>query len=245
MLGYPEQAQQCCQEALTLAQELAHPFSEAFILGHQAVLHQFGSDGRAVYEQAQALTAFCTEKGFHQWIEMGTILQGWGLAVQGQSEAGIALMHQGLARSGTTGTGLGQAPVMAQLAEAYCIAGRTQEGLHALDQALAAMQTTGECWWAAETYRLQGELLLQVEVGMQMSELTPEICFHQALDVARSQHAKLLELRAATSLARLWQSQNKHQDAYALLAPVYAWFTEGFNTTDLQDAKALLDELRE
>jgi predicted ATPase len=218
ILGYPDQAPQRCHEALILAQELSHPFSEAFILGHLAVLHQFGRDGHTVYERAQALTAFCTEKGFHQWMEMGIILQDWGLAVQGQGEAGIAQMRQGLTSSGDAGTGLGRAPVMAQLAEAYWIAGQTEEGLRALEQAQVAMEATGERWWAAEIHRLQGELLLKADVAMQMSELTPGICFHQALDIARRQQAKSWELRAATSLARLWQSQGKRQEAYNLLA---------------------------
>ena len=125
------------------------------------MLHQFDADGRAVYEQAQALASLCAEKGFHQWVEMAAILQGWGLAMQGQSEAGIAQMREGLTRSGASGAGLGQAPVMTQLAEACCLAGRIQEGLSALDQAFSAMQATGEYWWAAEAYRLRGELLLQ------------------------------------------------------------------------------------
>ena len=244
MLGYPDQAQRRCQEALSLAQTLSHPFSEAFILGHLAVLSQFGRDGYAVCEHAQGLIAFCADKGFHQWIEMGVILQGWGLAMQGQGEVGIAQMQQGLASSGDAGIGLGRAPVMAQLAEAYRIAGQTDAGLRALEQARAAMEATGECWWAAETYRLQGELLLQTDAGQRHSEANPASRFRQAMAIARQQGAKSFELRAAIGLARLWQSQDKRQDAYDLLAPVYGWFTEGLDTADLQEGKLLLDELR-
>ena len=244
ILGYPEQAQQRIQGALALAQDLAHPFSEAFILGHRAVLHQLAADGRAVYEQAQALTALCAEKGFHQWVEMAAILQGWGLAMQGQSEVGIAQMRQGLTRSGASGAGLGQAPVMTQLAEACCLAGRSQEGLRALEQAFSAMEATGEHWWAAEAYRLRGELLLQAGVDLSKPGLTPQSSFQQALDTARSQQAKFLELRAAVSLARLWRCQNKSQDARTLLAPVYEWFSEGLNTMDLQAAASLFAQLK-
>ena len=115
--------------------------------------------------------------------------------------------------------------------------------MNALAEAVAFVNNTGEHWWEAELYRLQRELLLNVEFGVRNSDLTPEDCFQKALDFAHRQQAKSLELRAATSLARLWQQQGKRQDAYDLLAPVYGWFTEGFDTADLQEAKALLGEL--
>jgi predicted ATPase len=240
MLGYPDQALQRCQAALNLARQLSHPFSVAFGLGHRAVLHQFRREGRAVCESAQELITFCTERGFSQWIDMGTILHGWGLAAQGQGEMSIAQMRQGLLSSQSAGTKLGQAPVLAQLAEAYWRAGQTAAGLQALTEALAVMDTTSECWWAAETYRLEGELLLQQDI---LDVSGAEACFQNALDIARQQHAKSWELRAATSLARLWQGQDKRAEAHALLAPIYGWFTEGFDTADLQEAKALLDAL--
>jgi len=109
-----------------------------------------------------------------------------------------------------------------------------------LDEALASVHTTGERWWEAELHRRNGELLLAHSVE---KSVEAETCFHQALDIARHQEAKSLELRAATSLARLWQQQGKRQEAYDLLAPIYGWFTEGFDTMDLQEAKALLDDL--
>jgi predicted ATPase len=164
--------------------------------------------------------------------------------VQGQGKAGIAQMRQGLASSGAAGTGLGKAPVMAQLAEAYCIAGQTPEGLHAIDQARAAMETTGERWWAAETYRIQGALLLQADSASQLAACTPKACFQKAIDVARQQQAKSWELCAALSLARLWQQQGRRDYARDLLAPITHAFTEGFGTTDVQDANALLDRLK-
>jgi predicted ATPase len=181
---------------------------------------------------------FCAEKGFSQWVDMGTILHGWGLAVQGQGDAGVAQMRQGLLSSQDAGTKLGQAPVLAQLAEAYWRTAQTAAGLQALTEALAVMDTTGERWWAAETYRLKGELLLQQ--GVQEASAV-ETCFRHAMDIARQQHARSLELRAAMSLAQLWQSQGKRAEARVLLAPIYGWFTEGFDTADLQEAKALLD----
>ena len=240
MLGYADQAEQRCQEALTLARKLSHPFSVAFGLGHRAVLHQFRREGRAVCESAQELITFCTDRGFSQWVAMGTILRGWGLAAQGQGGVGIAQMRQGLLSSQDAGTKLGQAPVLAQLAEVYWRTGQTVAGLHALTEALAVMDMTSERWWAAETYRLKGDLLLQQSV---LDASGVEIYFQHAIDIARQQHAKAWELRAATSLARLWQGQGKRDEAHELLAPIYGWFTEGFDTADLQEAKALLDEL--
>ena len=240
MLGYPDQAQQRCQEALALARQLSHPFSVASGLGHKAVLHQFRREGRAACESAQELITFCTERGFSQWIDMGTILRGWGLAAQGHGEASIAQMRQGLSSSQGAGTKLGQAPVLAQLAEVYWRTAHTAAGLQALTEALAVMDTTGERWWAAETYRLKGESLLQ-QGALEASEA--ERCFQHAMDIAHQQHASSLELRVVTSLARLWQQQGKRTAASALLAPVYGWFTEGLDTADLQEARALLDAL--
>src|SRR5262249_35135584 len=141
------------------------------------------------------------------------------------------------------------------LAEAYGNVGQAAEGLNVLAEALACAHTTGERCWEAELYRLKGELLLQSGVqglesgistrdaGLQMRDAEAEACFHQALDIARRQQAKSLELRVAMSLARLWQHQGKRATARELLAPVYGWFTEGFDTADLQESKALLDEL--
>jgi predicted ATPase len=129
---------------------------------------------------------------------------------------------------------------LALLAEAHGTMGQPEAGLTVLTEALALVDTTGERWYAPELHRLKGELLLQQSSDNQAEA---ETCFQQAISTARSQQAKSLELRAATSLARLWQQQGKRQEAHDLLAPVYNWFTEGFDTADLQDAKALLDEL--
>ena len=145
--------------------------------------------------------------------------------------------------SQNAGTKLGQAPVLAQLAEVYWRTGQTAAGLRSLTEALAVMDTTGERWWAAETYRLKGELLLQ-QRALNASEVE-KMCFQHVLDIACQQHAKSWELRAATSLTRLWQGQDKRAEARALLAPIYGWFTEGLDTVDLQEAKVMLEELGE
>jgi predicted ATPase len=121
--------------------------------------------------------------------------------------------------------------------------GQAEEGLRVLAEALALVEKTGERFWEAELCRLKGELLLKAEGGVRSAELTAEECFHQALDIARSQQAKSLELRAAMNLSHLWQQQGKRAEARELLAPIYSWFTEGFDTPDLQEAKALLEDL--
>jgi predicted ATPase len=183
-----------------------------------------------------------TKQGFAQWVARGTVLHGWALAMQGQRESGIAEMRQGLAANLAMGDKLFQLYFLGLLAEVYGAGGHPEEGLHALTKALAVLDTTEVRIYAAELYRLKGALLLQQAVP---DAVQAEACFHQALALARRQQARSWELRAATSLARLWQSQGKCQDAYDLLALVYGWFTEGFDTADLQDAKALLEALSE
>jgi predicted ATPase len=173
-------------------------------------------------------------------LATGTILRGWALAEQGQGEEGMAQMRQGLAARHATGAEADRPYLLALLAEGYGKAGRTMEGLHVLAEALAVMDAIRERYYEAELYRPKGAFLLR-HAAEQDAEA--EACFHQALEVARRRQAKSLELRAAMSLARLWQSQGKREDARQLLAEIYGWFTEGFDTADLQEAKALLEEL--
>ena len=162
------------------------------------------------------------------------------LVAQGQGEAGIAQMHQGLAAIRTTGQRLSLSAYLARLAEACGNSGQVEAGLRLLAEALVHVDHTGERYYEAEVYRLKGELLLRQAVP---DSLQAEGCFQQAIAVARRQQAKSWELRAATSLSRLWQQQGKRAESHALLAPIYGWFTEGFGTADLKDAKALLNEL--
>jgi predicted ATPase len=241
-LGYPDQALRRIHDALTLAQELSHPFSLAFALAFAAWLHQLRREGQATQEGAAAAMALSTDQGFPFWGAWGTILRGWALAEQGQSTEGIAQMRQGIAAWRATGAELQRPYYLALLAEAYGRAGQAAEGLRVLAEALTAVHNTGERQHEAELYRLKGELRLQQDVP---DAHEAERCLRQAVDVACRQQAKSLELRAAVSLARLWQQQGKRAEAHELLAPIYGWFTEGFDTADLQEAKALLDALAE
>jgi predicted ATPase len=238
LLGYPDQALPRSQEALTLGQE--HLLSRAQALSWTAWLHQLRREPHAAQAHAERAMALSSEQGFPLFLARGTILQGGALAAQGQGEAGIAQMHQGLAAYRATGAGDHRPFFLALLAEACGKAGQSDEGLRVLTEALAAVDTTGERFYEAELYRLKGELLLQQTAR---DEQQAETCFHQALDIARRQQAKSLELRAAVSLSRLWQQQGKRAEARELLAPIYGWFTEGFDTADLQEAKALLEAL--
>jgi predicted ATPase len=239
-LGYPDQAYTRIYEALTMAQELAHPYSLALAQDYAAMLFQFRREEYMAQESAETAMALCTERGFAYYLAWGTIVQGWALVAQGRSAEGMAQMRHGLAAIRATGAELRQPYYLALLAGACGTVGQVENGLTMLAEARAQMHKTGECWTEAELYRLQGELLRQQSV---VDVQQAETCFQQALDVARHQHAKSLELRAAMSLSRLWQRQGECEKARRLLAPIYGWFTEGFDTVDLQEAKALLDDL--
>ena len=256
LLGSPEQALKSSHEAVRLAQELSHPFSLAYALDSAALLHQARREGQAVQERAEAAIALSTEQGFPYWLALGTIMQGWALAEQGQVEEGIAQIREGLAAHRATGAEAWRPYYLALLAEMHRKVGQAEEGLRVVAEGLAFVERTEERHYEAELYRLKGELTLQeskveshkpvlsrVE-GAQVEE-EAEACFHKAIAIAQKQQAKSWELRAATSLARLWQQQGKTAEAHDLLVPVYDWFTEGFDTADLQDAKALLTELSE
>ena len=236
VLGYPDQALQSIHEALTLAQELTHPFSLALALTVAAVVHQFRREAQAVQERTEALIALSTEQGFPQWLAYGTILRGWALTAQGEGAEGIAQIHQGLVARSALGSEIQRPYLFSLLAEAYGKVGQPEEGLTVLVEALALVSRH----WEAELHRRKGELLL-IQQGQKVGEA--EECFRQALDIARRQQAKSLELRAAMSLSRLWQQQGKQEEARQMLADIYGWFTEGFDTADLQEAKTLLEEL--
>lgn len=259
LLGYPDQAQERSDKALTLAQELSHPFSRAFALNFAALLYQCRGARQTARERIEALIVLANEEKFAFYSAHGTVLQGWLLAEQEQQETGIAQMRRGLATLQTLEVGLRRPYYLALLAELYGKTGQTEEGLAALAEALDIAQKTGERFYEAELYRLAGELSLRVgewEKGRQGDQKilphsptppflhsSPEACFHQALEIARKQQAKALELRAGMSLARLWRSQGRVADARHLLEDIYGWFTEGFDTKDLQEAAILLTEL--
>jgi predicted ATPase len=240
MLGYPDQARESILEALTLAQELTHPFSLGFALSMAAVIHQFVREAQAVQERAEALMTLSTEQGFPYYLAFGTILRGWALTAQGEAVEGIAQMRQGLVAYRATGAELHRPHFLSLLAEAEGEVRQPEEGLMVLVEALAIVDNTGERNWEAEVHRRKGELLL-MQQGQKVGEA--EECFRKALDTARGQQAKSLELRAATSLSRLWQQQGKRNEARQMLSEIYGWFTEGLDTADLKEAKVLLEEL--
>jgi predicted ATPase len=240
LLGYPDQGLVRSQEAVTLAQQSAHPFSLALALNWAAMFHQFRHEGRATQERAEVAMSLAMEQGFPYWIVHSVILRGWALVQQGQAQEGSEQLTQGLRAFRATGIEINRSYVLALLAEAQGALGEPEAGLAVLVEALALVDTMGVHWYDPELYRLKGELLLQQSSD---NHAEAETCFQQAISIARSQQAKSFELRAATSLAKLWQQQGKRQEAHDLLAPIYGWFTEGFDTTDLQEAKALLEAL--
>jgi class 3 adenylate cyclase/predicted ATPase len=237
-LGYPDRALASIQDALTLAQQLAHPFMLVVALAFAARLHLYRREGQLTRERAEATFALAAEHKIAFYLAHATIFRGRALVEQGQGTEGIAQIRQGLAAYRATGAG-GDLLPLALLAEAYGKVGQPEEGLLVLREGLAEL-TKGWRYCEAELYRLKGELLLEVSAE---SKVEAEACFHQALEIARHQQARSLELRAAVSLSRLWQGQGKRAAAHELLLAIYDWFNEGFETTDLREAKVLLEAL--
>jgi predicted ATPase len=239
-LGYPEHAAQLTHQALLLAQELGDVYSHVVALFNAAMLAVFRREGPAAQERAETALALATEHGFAYWRAGGTLVRGWALAEQGHIAAGITQMQQGLQAWRATGAAVTVTTFLTMLAAVHGQAGELADAHNLLREAQTLVDRQGERYWQAEIYRLQGQSLLA-----QALPDTPqaETCFQQALDIARRQEAKSLELRAAVSLSRLWQQQGKRTKARKLLAPIYGWFTEGFDTADLQEAEALLAAL--
>ena len=243
LLGYPEQALTKSRDALTLAGELSHAFSLQFALNYASLLHVWRREVQRAKERAEAVITLANEHGFINALNVGMIRRGWALARQGAVEEGIRQLRQGLDTLRDMGTALPLTHHLALLAEAYRQGGQVEAGLQALAEALTHLDNTGERCYEAELYRLKGECLL-AQSDARCKEREAEECLRQALDVARRQRAKSLELRAAMSLGRLWQRQGKRTEAHRTLAEIYGWFTEGFETPDLQEAKALLEALQ-
>ena len=245
-LGQPDLALEKSKEALSLTQQLSRPLSLAQALAMAASVHQYVRDARACKAQAEAAVALSTEHEFPFWRAIGTILRGWALAEMNEVENGIVEMRQGLAAFRATGAECLRPYYLTLLAERHGQVGQAQEGLNLLSEAQAAVDRNGERWWQAEIYRLKGELMLKqcrVEGLQAEKQMEAEMYFHRALDTARRQGARSFELRATLSLSRLWQKQGKRAEARTMLADIYGWFTEGFGTADLQEAKTLLGEV--
>jgi predicted ATPase len=242
LLGYPDQAGRHSREAVALAGEFGHPSTLALALHFAAMLGQCRRDVRAVRRSAEATTAIATEHGLSFWRACGQLMRGWALAGQGAPEGGIAQLRQGLTAWKAAGSETYRTYFLALLAEALGKEGQIEEGLGVLGEALAQMHGTGEGLHGAELHRLQGEFLLRPDAA-EITCREAENCFHRALDVARGQQAKSLELRAVMSLARLYQRQDRQAEARPMLAECYGWFTEGLDTPDLQEAKTLLEQL--
>jgi adenylate cyclase len=239
-LGYPDQALARNHEALALARELSHPFSEATALLGVGRTHAMRGERQAALEGAEALIALSSEHGFQYWVGIGTVARLRELAEQGKLQEGIAGMRAILEALRAGGAVMDSDEILTFLAELHGRAGQAEEGLALIAEAQEFVAKTGQRVNEAEAHRLKGELLLARSPS---DPAGAEASFRKALEIARGQSAKSWELRAATSLARLWQRQGREREARELLAPVYDWFTEGFDTGDLKDAKALLDEL--
>jgi predicted ATPase len=236
-LGYPNQALARSTAAIAEARRLAHPPSLASSLSNGTVVAWLVGTKAVLGEWVDELVAIATEQGFPYWRAHGTIYRGWVKVKNGDVAEGVSLLRSGSIAYGATGAAPGIDNI-ALLARAYEIGGQIEEGLTLLDYALQIVERTGERWFAAELNRRKGQLLLR-----QGHSETAEQLFRKALSIAEDQEAKLWELRAAGSLARLRRDQVRQTEARDLLASVYGWFTEGFDTPDLKEAKALLDEL--
>ena len=241
LLGYPDHALRRSRESLALARKLSHPSTMTIALFFAAWFHQHRGEGQAVQARVEEGMTLATEQGFSRWQMPTTFLQGWLLVEQGHQEAGIAQMFEALtAERAIAPLGRWTAHWAALLAAAYRKVGQTVEGLNIVTDAIASAQQTECRFFESELHRIKGDLLL---AQTSIDEEQVAACLQTALKIARGQSAKSLELRAAMSLSRLWQRQGKKAEAQTLLAGIYGWFTEGFDTADLQAAKALLEEL--
>jgi predicted ATPase len=244
-LGYPDQAVQQSRKTLDAARRIGHPMSFAAALAMDCLLHLIRRDVKSLEERGREVAAFAGEKGFLFFVAVGLFKMGFTRALQGGAEEGIAKIHQGLDLYRATGVRFTLTDLFGCLAESYGMAGRYEQGLDIMSQALAEVERGGERYYEAELHRIKGELLFKkAETGDRAAlEKEAEDSFRQSLALARGQTAKSLELRTAISLGRLLQKQGKKSEAKKLLEDIYGWFTEGFDTPDLKEAKALIGEL--
>jgi predicted ATPase len=238
-LGHRDTAQQMMDEALAYSRQLGHPFSLAFALSISQLLYMMRGEPEPVEQMAAEAASLCSQQGFAQWASHAVFTRGWvSFALDGQ-EKGLAEMRQGLASWRATGAVLMTAYWLTNLAQSLSAAGMHEAAKRSAEEALSIMNQTEHRYFEPEAHSILG-------IAAWLSnhdEATAAACLDNAIASARRQNARLLELRAATSLARLWRDQGRRAEAYELLAPVYNWFTQGFDTADLKEAKALLDDL--
>ena len=221
---------------------LAHPFTIAVALWAKGILHQLRREPDATREVGERMILYCSEKGLRTMVPIGKVFRGDALARLGEFAEGIGQMREGIAELRSIGTVFSLPSFFAALASACARCGNVGEGLAAVEEGLAMTRTGGDRFNLPEIHRIKAKLLLASSVA---DRDAAEAAFGEAIEVSCGQQARLLELRAATSMARLWRDHGKRRQACELLAPVYGWFTEGFNTFDLKEAKALLDELQD
>ncbi len=248
LLGYPDEAMKRSQQALTLAQEVAHPFSSIIALVLAAIVSQYRHDVPSTRDYGRKMAELSAEQGFSFFHAWGNMLQGWALSQLGQKSDGLKLIRDGLTACRLTGGKIWQSFWLGLLAEVCTAAGEIDQAMESIAQALAHAEQTGERFYEAELYRVKGELTISQSNRADdrlpvQPDTQAETCLRHAIEIARRQQAKSLELRATTSLARLLRETGPPNEARSMLAEIYNWFTEGFDTADLKDAKALLDEL--
>jgi adenylate cyclase len=246
MLGYQDRAETRMRECLAEARSIDHPLSFTMACNFASTMFQFRRERSVVEELEEIRDEYATKHDFELFRLLGEIYRGWLVAESGRVEEGIAQIRGGLAMFQAIGAGLGRPTFLAILAEMCSRVGNRNEALDLVNEAVALAESTGLHYWDGELRRLRGTFLLTTAAGRRSGaadERQAESCFLEAIEIARRQQAKGVELRAATSLARLWQRQGKTTEARGLLADVFGWFTEGFGTPDLIDAKALLDDL--
>ena len=239
-LGYPDRAARRIEEGIALARELSQTFSLSLAVEFGAVVHHLRGEIALAKACAETNVGLSTEQANVFLLGCGMVEEGWARAHEGRHDEGLARIAQGMDVCRSSGAILEFPHCWAALADAYRVAGRIDQGLEAVAEGLTQAQQTEARFNEAELYRLRGELLL---LGATPRPVEAEGCFRQALEISRRQSARSLELRSATSLGRLLHRQGKHEDARHQLTGVYAWFTEGFDTADLKDARALLEAL--
>jgi predicted ATPase len=235
-LGYPSQAVEVNQQALAYASELRHPLSLIYALTWDVMLYCHLKAFSLAEEKTKALVDFSQEHQMPFWLGYGLVLQGWVRAELGEIDAGIGLIWEGMESYRVTGAEFMRPFFLSLLVEQYGRIGEIPRGFMLLDEAQAIIDQSGERWYQAELYRRQGELFLKKD-----NEVDAEGAFYRAIEVSRSQKARMLELRAAVQLANLWRRQDRGAEAQQLLEPIYGWFREGFVTPDLRAACELLE----